>query len=110
MRRRLSFAGGEPLAEEVAEGLLHSSHGDYLYAVEKFQIETLYIVLRHEYSLESEFLGLGYALLNGTWPDWAIAAAAAVLGITMSFLTHRTLTYRSRWCWWRESAIRSLRR
>ena len=45
---------------------------------------------------------LGYALLNGTWPDWAIAAAAAVLGITMSFLTHRALTYRSRGCWWRE--------
>lgn len=47
------------------------------------------------------FAGLYWAL-RGVWPDWAIATLAAVLGITMSFLTHRFLTYRSRGCWWRE--------
>lgn len=43
-----------------------------------------------------------YHFLCGCWPDWLIAVLAAVLGITMSFLTHRYLTFRSRGCWWRE--------
>ena len=47
------------------------------------------------------FAGLYWAL-NGRWPDWLISSVAAVLGITMSFLTHRFITYRSHGCWWRE--------
>lgn len=47
------------------------------------------------------FAGL-YWTLHGVWRDWVIAAAASVLGITMSFLTHRFVTYRSHGCWWRE--------
>jgi len=47
------------------------------------------------------FAGL-YWTTSGHWPDWLISAVAAVLGITMSFVTHRSLTYRSRGCWWRE--------
>ena len=47
------------------------------------------------------FAGLYWAL-NGIWPDWLISAVAAVLGITMSFVTHRFITYRSSGCWWRE--------
>lgn len=43
-----------------------------------------------------------YWSLNGIWPDWLIATVAAVLGITMSFITHRFVTYRSRGRWWRE--------
>ena len=47
------------------------------------------------------FAGL-YWVLNGIWPDWLISSVAAVLGITMSFVTHRFITYRSHGCWWRE--------
>ena len=47
------------------------------------------------------FAGL-YWVLNGIWPDWLISSVAAVLGITMSFVTHRFITYRSSGCWWRE--------
>lgn len=47
------------------------------------------------------FAGL-YWLQNGRWPDWLISAVATVLGITMSFVTHRYVTYRSAGCWWRE--------
>ena len=47
------------------------------------------------------FAGLYWAL-NCRWPDWLISASAAILGITMSFITHRFFTYRSRGCWWRE--------
>lgn len=47
------------------------------------------------------FAGLYWAL-NGRWPDWLISAVAAILGITMSFITHRIFTYRSHGCWWRE--------
>ena len=47
------------------------------------------------------FAGL-YWLLNGIWPDWLIATVAAILGITMSYLTHRFITYRSHGCWWKE--------
>lgn len=47
------------------------------------------------------FAGL-YWVMNGRWPDWFIATIAAFLGITMSFLTHRFITYRSHGCWWRE--------
>ena len=47
------------------------------------------------------FAGL-YWSLQGTWHDWAITFVAAILGITMSFLTHRIITYRSHGCWWRE--------
>lgn len=43
-----------------------------------------------------------YRVLAGRWPDWLIAALAAVAGITMSFVTHRFITYRSRGVWWRE--------
>jgi len=43
-----------------------------------------------------------YWVLNGTWPDWLITTVAAILGITMSFVTHRFITYRSHGCWWRE--------
>ena len=49
------------------------------------------------------FAGLYWAL-QGIWPAWAIATLAAILGITMSFLTHRFITYRSKGCWWREYA------
>lgn len=75
MRRRLSFAGRNPSAEEFAQGLLHSSYGDYLYAVEEFQVEALYVVFRHEYSLEAEFLGLGYALLDAAYGTYLAAQA-----------------------------------
>ena len=47
------------------------------------------------------FAGL-YWVMNGRWPDWFISTIAAILGITMSFLTHRFITYRSHGCWWRE--------
>ena len=47
------------------------------------------------------FAGL-YWLFNGIWPDWLIATVAAILGITMSYLTHRFITYRSHGCWWKE--------
>ena len=47
------------------------------------------------------FAGL-YWLLAGVWTDWLISSLAAVLGITMSFITHRFLTYRSHGVWWRE--------
>ena len=47
------------------------------------------------------FAGLYWAM-NGRWPDWLISTIAAILGITMSFLTHRFITYRSHGCWWRE--------
>ena len=47
------------------------------------------------------FAGLYWAL-NGIWPDWLVSSVAAILGITMSFLTHRFITYRSHGCWWRE--------
>ena len=47
------------------------------------------------------FAGL-YWVLQGIWRDWTIATLAAILGITMSFLTHRFITYRSNGCWWRE--------
>lgn len=47
------------------------------------------------------FAGL-YWLFNGTWPDWLITTVSTVLGITMSFVTHRFITYRSHGCWWRE--------
>ena len=47
------------------------------------------------------FAGLYWAL-NGIWPDWLICTVAAILGITMSFITHRFITYRSSGCWWRE--------
>ncbi len=47
------------------------------------------------------FAGLYWALQD-VWCDWAIATLAAILGITMSFLTHRFITYRSNGCWWRE--------
>ena len=43
-----------------------------------------------------------YWALRGVWHDWAITFLAAILGITMSFLTHRIITYRSHGCWWRE--------
>lgn len=43
-----------------------------------------------------------YYALHGVWWDWAIAVLGAVLGITMSFVTHRFITYRSTGCWWRE--------
>lgn len=47
------------------------------------------------------FSGL-YWLLNRQCPDWLITGFAAILGITMSFVTHRFITYRSRGCWWCE--------
>ena len=47
------------------------------------------------------FAGL-YWVLQGISSDWIIAVIAAILGITMSFLTHRFITYRSHGCWWRE--------
>ena len=47
------------------------------------------------------FAGL-YWVMNGRWPDWLISTVAAVLGITVSFITHRFITYRSHGCWWRE--------
>ena len=47
------------------------------------------------------FAGLYWAM-NGRWPDWLISTIAAILGITMSYLTHRFITYRSHGCWWRE--------
>lgn len=47
------------------------------------------------------FAGL-YWLFSGSWPDWVISVVATVLGITMSYVTHRYITYRSRGCWWRE--------
>lgn len=47
------------------------------------------------------FAGL-YWLFNGIWTDWLIATVAAILGITMSYLTHRFITYRSHGCWWKE--------
>ena len=47
------------------------------------------------------FAGL-YWMFQGIWYDWFIATVAAVLGITMSFITHRLITYRSHGCWWRE--------
>ena len=47
------------------------------------------------------FAGL-YWLLKGSWPDWLISVIATVLGITMSFVTHRFITYRSHGCWWKE--------
>ena len=47
------------------------------------------------------FAGLYWAL-RGIWRDGAIATLATILGITMSFLTHRLITYRSCGCWWRE--------
>lgn len=43
-----------------------------------------------------------YWVFNGHWPDWLIATVAAILGITMSYLTHRFITYRSHGCWWKE--------
>ena len=43
-----------------------------------------------------------YWAFNGRWADWLIATVATILGITMSYLTHRFITYRSRGCWWRE--------
>jgi len=43
-----------------------------------------------------------YWIFNGIWPDWFIATAASILGITMSYLTHRLITYRSHGCWWKE--------
>ena len=47
------------------------------------------------------FAGL-YWILQSVWCDWAIATISSVLGITMSFLTHRFITYRSHGCWWHE--------
>ena len=47
------------------------------------------------------FAGLYWAM-NGRWPDWLISTIASILGITMSYLTHRFITYRSHGCWWRE--------
>lgn len=47
------------------------------------------------------FAGL-YWVMNGRWPDCFISTIAAILGISMSFLTHRFITYRSHGCWWRE--------
>ena len=47
------------------------------------------------------FVGL-YWLMNESWPDWLITSTAAILGITMSFLSHRCITYRSHGSWWRE--------
>lgn len=47
------------------------------------------------------FAGLYWAM-NGRWPDWLISTIAAILGITMSYLTHRFITYRSHGCWWCE--------
>ena len=43
-----------------------------------------------------------YWVLAGRWPDWLIATLAAVAGISMSFVTHRYITYRSHGVWWRE--------
>lgn len=43
-----------------------------------------------------------YWAFNEVWPDWFIATVATVLGITMSFVTHKFLTYRSHGCWWKE--------
>lgn len=47
------------------------------------------------------FAGL-YWTLNDIWPDWLISSVATILGITMSFITHRCITYRSCGCWWQE--------
>lgn len=47
------------------------------------------------------FAGL-YWLFNGRWSDWLISVFATVLGISMSFVTHRYLTYRSQGRWWKE--------
>ena len=43
-----------------------------------------------------------YWAFNGRWTDWFIATVATILGITMSYLTHRFITYRSHGCWWKE--------
>lgn len=43
-----------------------------------------------------------YRIFGGSWTDWSITAVATVLGITMSFITHRYITYRSKGCWWNE--------
>ena len=47
------------------------------------------------------FAGL-YWKLNRYWTDWAITLVATIIGITMSFLTHRIITYKSKGCWWME--------
>lgn len=47
------------------------------------------------------FAGI-YWCLNESLPDWAISSMATVIGISMSFLTHRFITYRSKGCWWRQ--------
>lgn len=43
-----------------------------------------------------------YWAFNSRWADWFIATVATILGITMSYLTHRFITYRSHGCWWTE--------
>ena len=47
------------------------------------------------------FSGL-YWGLNKHCADWAITSMATIFGITMSFLTHRFITYKSQGCWWME--------
>ena len=43
-----------------------------------------------------------YWWLNAWWSDWVIIIVATILGITMSFVTHRFITYRSTSVWWIE--------
>lgn len=43
-----------------------------------------------------------YRIFDGRWSDWSITATATIIGITMSFVTHRFITYRSTGCWWKE--------
>jgi putative flippase GtrA len=47
------------------------------------------------------FAGI-YWCLKGCWTDWAITLTANILGISMSFITHRFFTYKSNGCWWKE--------
>ena len=47
------------------------------------------------------FAGLYWAF-RGKVSDWLILVVATVLGITMSFLTHRFITYRSTGPWLKE--------
>ena len=49
----------------------------------------------------SVFAGL-YWFLNGLVYDWLIITIASVLGITMSYITHKFFTFRSSGCWWHE--------
>ncbi len=63
------FGGMDFLGEEFAEGFFDDADFDYLDA-EAFFVEGAAVVARDKYFLESEAVGLGYALLypaDGTY-------------------------------------------